>query len=137
MQTSKWKVGDERVLTREVTRERILKFVEVSGDRNPVHISEAVAATTRFKKCIAHGMLTASYISTLIADAIPGPGAIYLSQSLRFLRPVYPGDSITVKATIKAIDPAKQVMTLSTLCFNQQGKEVLSGEAEVLYADCN
>lgn len=137
MQATKWKVGDERVLTREVTRERILKFVEISGDRNPIHVSEAVAATTRFKKCIAHGLLSATYISTLIADAIPGPGAIYLFQSLRFLRPVYPGDSITVKAVVKAIDQEKQVMTLSTVCCNQQGKEVITGEAEVLYADCN
>lgn len=136
MQAIKWKVGDERVLTREVTRERILKFVEVSGDRNPVHLSEAVAATTRFKKCIAHGMLSASYISTLIADAIPGPGAIYLGQNLRFVRPVYPGDSITVKATVKAIDTEKQTMTLTTVCSNQHGKEVITGEAEVLYADC-
>lgn len=136
MHISNWKVGDERVLTREVTRERILKFVEISGDRNPVHLCEAIAAKTRFKKCIAHGMLSASFISTLIADAIPGPGAIYLSQSLRFVRPVFPGDSVTVKATVKRIEEEESIMTITTVCYNQHGKEVITGEAEVMLDDC-
>jgi 3-hydroxybutyryl-CoA dehydratase len=102
---------------------------------NPVHLDEAYASTTRFGKRIAHGMLTASYISTLLGTRFPGPGTIYLKQDLAFLHPVYLGDTIEVHATVTKYRADKQVLTLQTECWNQHGEKVLSGEAVCLVAD--
>lgn len=124
-------VGQSALLTRTVDEAAIQAFADVSGDHNPVHLDEAFAQTTAFKTRIAHGMLSAAYISALIAGKLPGPGAIYLGQSLSFKRPVKIGDEVTVTATITALDPEKARVTLATVC-TVNGKTVLDGEALIM-----
>lgn len=124
-------IGQSAELTRTVDERSIQLFAEVSGDHNPVHLDEAYAATTPFKTRIAHGMLSGAYISALIAGKLPGPGAIYIGQTLSFKRPVKIGDEVTVKATIIGIDPEKARVTLSTVC-SVGGKTVLDGEAVIM-----
>jgi 3-hydroxybutyryl-CoA dehydratase len=131
----KFSIGETASLTRVVTAQDVEAFARVSGDDNPVHLNEAYAATTRFKKRIAHGMLTASYISALLGSRFPGPGTIYLKQELAFLRPVYLGDAIEVRATVTRYRADKQILTLETDCVNQHGEKILSGEAVCLVAD--
>lgn len=114
-----------------VTEADILAFAEVSGDFNPVHLDEAFAATTRFKGRIAHGMLSAAYISAAIGGELPGEGAVYLSQSLRFRRPVRIGDKVVTKVTVTAIDSVKRFVTLKTEC-SVGDLTVVDGEALVL-----
>jgi len=97
-------VGQSAELTRTVDDKAIQAFADVSGDYNPVHMDEVFAATTPFKGRIAHGMLSAAYISALIAGKLPGPGAIYIGQTLSFRRPVKIGDEVTVTVTITALD---------------------------------
>lgn len=106
-------------------------FAAVSGDTNPVHLDEAYAKATPFGGRIAHGMLSAAYISAVLGTELPGPGAIYLSQSLRFRRPVKIGDEVTAKVTIKALDEKRGHVTLETVCL-VNGKAVLDGEALVM-----
>ena len=117
--------------TRTVTEADIQGFADVSGDHNPVHLDEAYAATTPFKGRIAHGMLSAAWISALLAGELPGPGSIYLSQTLSFKRPVRIGDEVVVTLTVASTDPAKNRVTLSTAC-TVNGKAVVEGEATVL-----
>ena len=124
-------VGQSAELSREVRESDLVDFAAVSGDHNPVHLDEAYAKTTPFGGRIAHGMLSASYISALIAGKLPGPGTIYLSQSLSFRRPVRIGDVVTVRAEITAIDEAKARVTLATTCL-VGGKAVIEGEAMIL-----
>ncbi|HRD45638.1 MAG TPA: MaoC family dehydratase [Caulobacter sp.] len=124
-------IGQSAELTRTVDEKAIQGFADVSGDHNPVHLDEAFAATTQFKTRIAHGMLSAAFISALIAGKLPGPGAIYLGQTLSFKRPVKIGDEVTVTATITALDPEKARVTLSTVC-TVGGKTVLDGEALIM-----
>ncbi|MFL5297864.1 MAG: MaoC family dehydratase [Phenylobacterium sp.] len=106
-------------------------FAAVSGDVNPVHLDEAYAKATPFGGRIAHGMLGAAYISAVLGNKLPGPGAIYLSQSLRFRRPVRIGDPVTAKVTVKALDAAKGHATLATACL-VNGKTVIDGEALIM-----
>lgn len=131
----KFLVGESASLTRLVTAQDVESFARVSGDNNPVHLDAAYAATTRFKQRIAHGMLTASYISALLGSRFPGPGTIYLKQELAFLRPVYLGDTIEVHVTVTQYRSDKQILTLSTDCVNQHAEKVISGEAVCLVAD--
>ena len=125
------KLGQSAERAHVVTEADITAFAEVSGDFNPVHMDEAFAQTTQFKGRIAHGMLSAAYISALLAGELPGPGAVYMSQSLRFRRPVRIGDEVTTKITVTAIDAEKARVTLSTVC-SVEGKPVLDGEALVM-----
>jgi len=124
-------VGQSAELTRTVDDKAIQAFADVSGDYNPVHMDEVFAATTPFKGRIAHGMLSAAYISALIAGKLPGPGAIYIGQTLSFRRPVKIGDEVTVTVTITALDAEKARATLSTVC-TVAGKAVLDGEATIM-----
>jgi 3-hydroxybutyryl-CoA dehydratase len=124
-------VGREAVRVRTVTDADIAGFADVSGDHNPVHLDEAFAQTTPFKGRIAHGMLSAAWISALIAGELPGPGTIYLQQSLSFRRPVRPGDEVSVRVAVTAIDREKARVTLATTC-TVAGKPVVEGEAVVL-----
>ena len=117
--------------THVVTEADITAFAEVSGDFNPVHMDEAFAATTPFKSRIAHGMLSAAWLSALIAGELPGPGSIYLSQSLRFRRPVRIGDAVTTKVTVGEIDERRARVTLTTEC-RVGDTVVLDGEALVM-----
>ena len=106
-------------------------FAAVSGDTNPVHLDETYAAGTRFGGRIAHGMLAASYLSAVLGVDLPGPGAIYLSQSLRFRRPVRIGDEVVARVTIAAIDAERGRVTLETVCLVAD-KSVVEGEAVVM-----
>ncbi len=124
-------VGQSADLTMTVTEKGIESFAEVTGDNNPVHLDEAYAAGTPFKTRIAHGMLSAGYISAVIGTKLPGPGAIYISQALRFKRPVKIGDEVTATATITAIDTEKARVTLETVC-TVAGKPVVEGEATIM-----
>jgi 3-hydroxybutyryl-CoA dehydratase len=117
--------------SRTVSDVDITAFAAVSGDHNPVHLDQAYAATTRFGGRIAHGMLSASFISALIAAELPGPGSVYLSQSLSFKRPVRIGDTVVTTVRVAAIDMERARVTLSTAC-SVSGKTVLDGEAVVL-----
>ncbi len=125
--------GDKTLRTKIVTDEMIRAFAELTGDNNPLHLDEAYAATTRFKRRIAHGMIAAGLISATLANDLPGPGTVYLSQTLQFKAPVYPGDTITVAIEVQSVREDKSIATLSTTCTNQDGVVVLAGEAVVLY----
>jgi 3-hydroxybutyryl-CoA dehydratase len=127
--------GQTASLTRTVTAEDVERFAEASGDNNPVHLDEAFAAKSRFGKRIAHGMLSAGYISALLGTKFPGQGSIYLSQTLKFSRPVYIGDTIEVRARVTAYRADKKILTLATEAVNQNGETVTSGEAVVLVSD--
>ena len=125
------KVGQEAILSKTITEADIANFSGVTGDNNPVHISDDFASKTIFKKRVAHGFFTASLISTLIATKLPGPGSIYISQTLKFLAPAYIGDNILTKAIIQKIDKEKRRVNLLTECFISD-KKILTGEAEIL-----
>ena len=124
-------VGQTAQMSRVVGSADIEAFAEVSGDNNPVHLDEAYARSTTFGERIAHGMLSASFISSVIANKLPGAGAIYLGQSLRFRRPVKIGDLVVARATVKGLDAARGHVTLDTVC-EVNGKTVVDGEAVVI-----
>jgi 3-hydroxybutyryl-CoA dehydratase len=126
-------VGDTAEFTKTVSEQDIVDFARVTGDEQPLHLDDAHAAKTRFKRRIAHGMLSAGLISAALGTKLaPHATVVYLSQSLRFTRPVYPGDTVTARIEVTAIDPEKRFVTCSTDCLNQEGKPVLTGEATVL-----
>jgi 3-hydroxybutyryl-CoA dehydratase len=124
-------IGLSRSLTKEVTDRDIAQFAEITTDRNPVHLDEAYAAGTMFKGRIAHGMLTAGLISAVIGEQLPGHGAVYLSQTLKFLAPVRPGDRVLAEVTVTALDPDRRRVTLETRCLVGD-TVVVKGEAVVL-----
>lgn len=124
-------VGMSRQVEKTIQDYDIRKFAEVSTDHNPVHLDDDYAQDTIFGGRIAHGMLTAALISAVIGEQLPGHGTIYLGQSLRFLAPVRPGDTVTAEVSVAAIDYAKRRVTLDCTCH--VGKtQVLKGEATVL-----
>jgi 3-hydroxybutyryl-CoA dehydratase len=124
-------IGQTAELRRTVTAQDIDAFAAVTGDDNPVHLDEAYAAGTQFKGRIAHGMLSASYISAVLGTRLPGPGAIYVSQTLSFRRPVRIGDEVSAAAKVTAIDAARGRVTFATQCV-VAGKTVVEGEAVVV-----
>ena len=124
-------VGQTAELRRTVAASDLDAFAAVTGDTNPVHLDEAYAAATPFKGRIAHGMLSAGYISAVLGTRLPGPGAIYVSQSLSFRRPVRIGDEVTAEVKVTAIDAARGRVTFATNCV-VAGKTVVEGEAVVV-----
>ena len=124
-------VGQSAETVHTVTEADIAAFAAVSGDTNPLHMDEAYAATTPFKGRIAHGMLGASYITAILGNDLPGPGSVYLNQSLRFRRPIRIGDVVTARVSVAAIDAEKARVTLETLCL-VDGKAAIEGEAMVM-----
>jgi len=126
--------GDKASRITPITDHMIRTFAEISGDNNPIHLDDEYAAGTRFGRRIAHGMLAAGLISATIANDMPGAGTVYLSQSLKFKSPVFPGDAITTTVEVASIRPDKPIATLSTTCTNQDGVTVLEGEAVVLFS---
>ena len=122
-------------MSTKVTSREVELFADATGDRNPVHLDEEAAALSQFGGRIAHGMLTAGFVSAAIASKLPGPGAIYLSQSLRFTRPVRIGDTVTVKLEVLELIAAKRRVRLATICTNQNGETVMDGEATVMVPD--
>ena len=125
-------VGDLAEVAYTVTAETIREFVTASGDDNPIHSDAAFATGTRFGRVIAPGMLTGSFVSSVIGTSLPGPGTIYLSQSFRFLHPVYVGDRVTARVEVVERVPARNRLRLRTTCVNQDGQLLLDGEAWVL-----
>ena len=124
-------VGMSASFQRTVTDADIVAFAGVSGDTNPVHLSDEFAEPTMFKGRIAHGMLSASYLSTLIGTKLPGPGCIYMSQTLRFTAPVRPGDTVTATVTVADINTDKKRVTLDCVC-SVKGDPVIKGEALIM-----
>ena len=129
-------VGKTAEYSRTVSDADVMKFAEITGDFNPVHVDEIAAAKSRFGGRIAHGMLSAGLVSSAIANELPGPGSIYLAQTLKFTLPVRIGDTVTVTLAVTEILPKRRVK-LSTVCANQRGEKVLEGEATVMVEETN
>lgn len=125
------KVGDVAEFAKTVAETDIYLYAGITGDFNPAHVNEAYAKTTFFKTRIAHGMLTAGFISAIIANQLPGPGTIYLKQDLSFLAPVHMGDTITGRVEVIELNVEKNRVRLKTTCSNQDSVMVISGEGLV------
>lgn len=125
-------VGDRAALERRLTWRDIELFAVVSGDVNPAHVDKEYARGDRFHEIVAHGMWGASLISTLLGTQLPGPGTIYLEQTLRFHRPVTVGEMISVSVTVVSKDPMRHRVVLDCRCVNRQGETVIDGTAKVL-----
>jgi acyl dehydratase len=126
------KIGDTASQELTVTDEVIRQFADLIGDHNPMHFDDAFASHTRFGQRIAHGMIAAGLVSAVLGTKLPGPGTIYLSQSLQFTAPVFPGDVVTATATVTKLREDKPIATLETVCIRQTGEVVLRGEAVVV-----
>jgi len=127
-----FKVGDAAELTRVIDEATVSWFAEATGDRNPVHLDEAYAAATPFGRRIAHGMLVAGSISAVLGTRLPGPGCVYLGQTLQFRAPVFLGEEITARVEVIKVREDKPVITLRTTCTNARGEVVIEGEAVLL-----
>ena len=125
-------IGDTATYSRLVTDREVQLFAAVSGDCNPVHLDPDYAAKTQFGECIAHGMLTGAFISAALAMELPGPGVIYLGQSIHFRAPVTLGDTVTVHLEVAAKHASKPWVTINCKATNQDGKMVAKGEASVI-----
>ena len=128
----KFKPGDTASLAKTISDADIRAFADATGDRNPLHLDEEFAKQTRFGRRVAHGMLSASLISAVIASEMPGQGSIYLGQTLQFVAPVFLGDTVTARVTVSAVREDKPILTLETVCTNQRNEVVIKGEATVL-----
>lgn len=126
------KIGESAALTRTLTKRDIQLFATVTGDMNPAHLDEAYAKTDIFHQIVGHGMWTASMFSVLLGMQLPGPGTLYLGQTLKFLKPVHLGDTITAAVKVIKKDDKHKHITFETLCANEDGEHVLEGEALVL-----
>jgi len=129
------KVGDKFSTAREVTDELIRKFAEVSGDFNPIHLDEEFAAETRFGRRIAHGMLSGAFISAVLGYEFKERKIVYLSQTMKFVAPVFIGDTVTATATVTHIREDKPIVTLETVCTNQNADTLVKGQAAVMVLD--
>ncbi len=123
--------GMEGAYAKTITDADVITFAGISGDTNPVHLNHEFASETMFEGRVAHGMLTASFISTVIGTKLPGPGCIYVSQNLRFKAPVKVGETVTALCTVTKIIPEKRMIEMQTLC-TVGAKTVLEGEALIL-----
>ncbi len=128
---SELRVGEQAEASRSVTSSIVDEFVDAVGDHNPLHSDVEYARGTPFGKPIAPGIWTAGLISGVIGVQLPGPGSLYISQSLSFLKPVFIGDTITARVEIAELVPDRNRARLTTVCLNQDGQEVLRGEAWV------
>ena len=127
-----FKVGEKAAMTKEITTNDITSMAEITGDYNPIHIDEEFARKSRFQGRIAHGVLSAGLISAVLGMHLPGPGAIFLGQTLKYLNPVRVGDTLTAQVEVSNWRPDKKIITLETTCLNQDGDTVLEGEAVLL-----
>ena len=129
---SEMKLGDSASFTKTVSEHDVYSYAGVSGDFNPAHVNEVEAQKGMFGKRIAHGMLSAGFISTVLGTQLPGPGTIYMGQELRFTKPVFFGDTITATVTVAELIPEKNRAILDTVCTNQNGEVVIKGKATVM-----
>lgn len=127
------KIGQKASLQKTFTAADVTAFAGISMDVNPIHMSDGYAKNTIFGKRIVHGILTSGLISSVLANKLPGPGTIYLGQDLKFTAPVYLDDDITVEVEIVELREEKKIVKLSTVCKNQEGKEVIVGFATVKF----
>lgn len=127
-------VGMSASYEQTITDADIKTFAGLSGDNNPVHMSDEFANESRFKKRIAHGFISASFFSAIFGTKLPGPGCVYVSQDLKFLRPVYIGDTVHAKVTIKTINADKRRVIFDTICIVRD-KKVIVGTAEIFLPD--
>ena len=126
------RVGDAAEMAKTVTEADIVLFAGITGDFNPVHVDAVAAERSMFGGRVAHGMLSAGFISAVLGMRLPGPGSVYLSQSLRFTKPVRIGDTVTARVEVLEIILAKRRVRLATTCRNQNGEMVVEGEAVVM-----
>jgi len=129
------KEGDTAKLIKTVTQSDIEQFAELVGDRNPMHVNPDFAKKTRFGRPIAHGMWGLSLVSAVLGTKLPGPGTIYLSQTVQFKAPVFAGDTLTAKVKVLEVRQDKPIVKLETTCENQKGELILMGESVVLVED--
>lgn len=122
-------VGDTAQFSKTVSETDVYLFAGISGDFNPAHINEQYASGTFFGTRIAHGLLSASFLSAVLANQLPGPGSIFMSLSVKFQAPVFIGETITAKAEVAQVDYEKNRVTMNLTCVNQDEKQVLEGEA--------
>jgi len=127
-----FQLGEQASFTKTVTEADVTTFAGLIGDFNPLHVDAEFARKSRFGRRIAHGMFSGGLISAVLGNKLPGHGAIYLSQQIEFLAPVYIGDTITATVEVIAWRPDKRIITLRTDCHNQDGKQVVAGKAVLL-----
>ena len=125
------RLGDQRSIVKTITEADVLRFVELTGDNNPLHVDKAYAESTPFKEIVVHGMLGASFISTVIGTRLPGPGALWVSQQMEYLMPVRLGDALTITVEVIKKHEGERLLELETLITNQHGQRVLSGRGKV------
>jgi 3-hydroxybutyryl-CoA dehydratase len=125
-------IGQAAEFTKTVTETDVVMYAGITGDFNPMHVDEVAASKSRFGSRIAHGMLTAGFISAGIGMKLPGPGAVYMGQTLRFTKPVRIGDTVTARLEVIELIPEKKRLKLSTKCTNQDGTVLIEGEATIL-----
>ena len=129
---NRFQIGERDSFTKTVTESDVTTFAGLIGDFNPLHVDAEYARKSRFGRRIAHGMFSGGLISAVLSNRLPGPGAIYLSQQIEFLDPVYIGDTITATAEVIGWQPDKRIITLKTDCLNQDQKQVVTGKAVLL-----
>jgi len=122
--------GQHVTLSKTFTEEDVRRFIEITGDVNPLHVDAAFAAGTRFGRRVIHGMLTASILSTMVGMLLPGTGAIYRSQTINFLRPVHVGDTVTAHFVVRAVDRDRHRLLIDSWIENEAGERVLEGTCE-------
>jgi len=126
------KIGDQFSITKQITDAVVRAFADLSGDYNPIHLDEEFAKTTQFKKRIAHGMISAALISAVLGYEFKERRVVYLSQTLKFIAPVYIDDTVTATATVVNIREDKPIITIETVCANQNGEAVVVGEGKIM-----
>jgi len=127
-----FQIGETASFSKTITESDVSNYAGITGDFNPVHIDQEYAKDSFFKDRIVHGMLSAGLISAVLGTKLPGPGAIYLSQDLKFKKPVKINDTLTARVEVIDKKPEKKILKLNTSCFNQNDIEVLTGNAEVM-----
>lgn len=127
-----FQVGEQASFTKTITEADVTTFAGLIGDFNPLHVDAEYARKSRFGRRVAHGMFTGGLISAVLGNKLPGPGAIYLSQQIEFLAPVYIGDTITAAVEVVSWRPDKRIITLKTDCYNQDEKQIVTGKAVLM-----
>jgi 3-hydroxybutyryl-CoA dehydratase len=127
-----FQIGEQASFTKTVTEADVTTFAGLIGDFNPLHVDAEYARKSRFGQRVAHGIFTGGLISAVLGNKLPGPGAIYLSQQIEFLAPVYIGDTITARVEVTSWQPEKRIITLKTDAYNQNEKQIVTGKAVLL-----
>lgn len=128
-----FEIGQKATFSKKISEQDVTTFAEIIGDKNPLHLDENYAKGTRFGQRIAHGAFTFGIISAALGMELPGPGTVYLGQNLKFLMPVFLGDTVTATVEIIALRPDKGLVTCKTECSNQKGEKIAEGEAVVFH----